>query len=581
MIGYVDGSTPATTRRFHVVLNDDSVCELDDLIVTRQTLPDGSALAHYAIVVEGMGQLEGASYPSDTLRISQRTMPGEPSRRVEAQVLRIVSAEAGRERWIAPHPGSMVELVGSEHDRNMALFVDQMASRLPIGLDQHDQPVYADLTFINGERGGHVSISGVSGVATKTSYALFLLYMMFETPVGLEALGMDAVDAKALVFNVKGEDLMHIDRANRLYAQRPNEAARWQALGVEAPGLFTDVSFFAPRSRDALPGMRQTDTISRPMAEMTVYGWTPFDFLRNRLLRYALADAQDARSQISFLEQRISSLLASHAFSVANMPGAAVLVQNETVNPHTDREHLPGDGDVIADFSDLVDWIGDRLTDRSHADHQLLVGPIAEGTALAFLRRLEALRARIGHLISTTATSISLECRINVVDIHNLHDDAQRFVVGAVVSTVFEEKQHTGRQPLRFIVLDELNKYAPRDGTTAVKDIFVDIAARGRSLGVILIGAQQNTAGVDKAITAAAALKVVGRLDASSADDYKFLSSELRERATRFLPGTMIVDQPLIPAPLPVRFPFPPYASNQTDAVRDVDENIMEVLDRL
>ena len=42
---------------------------------------------------------------------------------------------------------------------------------------------------------------------------------------------------------------------------------------------------------------------------------------------------------------------------------------------------------------------------------------------------------------------------------------------------------------LRFIVLDELNKYAPRQGTSPIKEVLVDIAARGRSLGVILIGA--------------------------------------------------------------------------------------------
>jgi hypothetical protein len=76
-----------------------------------------------------------------------------------------------------------------------------------------------------------------------------------------------------------------------------------------------------------------------------------------------------------------------------------------------------------------------------------------------------------------------------------------------------------------------------------------------------------------------AALKVVGRLDAGSADDYKFLTPELRERAARFLPGTMVFDQPLVPAPIPLRFPFPPYATNTSERAPAVASG--DLFDRL
>ena len=71
IVGLVDGSTPASTRRFHVVLADDAVAQLDELVATTQTLPDGSSLTHYGIVVEGAGQIEGAELPSDTGRITR------------------------------------------------------------------------------------------------------------------------------------------------------------------------------------------------------------------------------------------------------------------------------------------------------------------------------------------------------------------------------------------------------------------------------------------------------------------------------------------------------------------------------
>ena len=60
--------------------------------------------------------------------------------------------------------------------RESALFLDQMAGgRLAIGFDQELPPIYGDFDFMNGVQGGHVSISGISGVAVGQSLALFLL----------------------------------------------------------------------------------------------------------------------------------------------------------------------------------------------------------------------------------------------------------------------------------------------------------------------------------------------------------------------------------------------------------------------
>jgi hypothetical protein len=42
--------------------------------------------------------------------------------------------------------------------------------------------------------------------------------------------------------------------------------------------------------------------------------------------------------------------------------------------------------------------------------------------------------------------------------------------------------------------------------------------------------------------------------------------AELRRRAARFLPGTMVCDQPIIPAPIPLRFPFPAFATSVGEA---------------
>src|SRR6202012_260473 len=109
--------------------------------------------------------------------------------------------------------------------------------------------------------------------------------------------------------------------------------------------------------------------------------------------------------------------------------------------------------------------------------------------------------------------------QVSVIDIHTLHDRAKRFVVGVVVKRLFDAKERSGRaRPLVFLVLDELNKYAPREGWSPIKEVMLDIAERGRSLGLILIGAQQTASEIERRIVANSAIRVVGRLDSAEAE---------------------------------------------------------------
>jgi len=140
-------------------------------------------------------------------------------------------------------------------------------------------------------------------------------------------------------------------------------------------------------------------------------------------------------------------------------------------------------------------------------------------------------------------------------------------VVASVLSSVWEQHENSTAAGRTFVVLDELNKYAPRSGGSPIKSLLVDIAARGRSLGVILIGAQQNPSGVDRDITNNAALEVVGQLKASESSELGFLPAPMRARAQIIAPGTMITSQPLLPAPVPIRFPFPPYATRVSEVL--------------
>jgi uncharacterized protein len=572
-VGLVDGSLPATTREFAIVLDDDAVVQLDDLVVCTAELPDGRTVTHYGMVVEGLGHIEGASFASDTARIAlHQTMPGVTARRADVRVLR-----TDPELWLPPDPGALVLRAAGEQ-RSRALFLDQMTAPLAAGLDQAGEPVYIDFDFLNGTKGGHINISGISGVATKTSYALFVLYQLLETGIGRRLLGPSAPATRALVFNVKGEDLLQIDRPNARFAARPGEADRWRALGVGAPGPFTSVQLYAPRAPGSVAGSAAPDVRSRSSDEVTTYGWTPLEFIRRGLLRFCFSDAEDTRNQISFIEQRVRIQLARHAYPLAAAGGGAVLAAPparcgynfDSIVAANRPQRDPGDGTPICTFADLVAFLDQTVVQNQDPEW---TGSVQPNTALAFIRRLYALIPRLGHLVAEHVTAIELNSAVSVVDLHTLHQSAQRFVVGSLLAEVFEAKQASGREPLRFIILDELNKYAPREGTSPIKELLVDIAERGRSLGVLLIGAQQAASTVDPAIIRNAAIKVVGRLDAAESAEYRFLTAELRDRATRFLPGTMVLDQPLIPAPIPLRFPFPGFATN-TDEGRPTEAEV-------
>ena len=165
--------------------------------------------------------------------------------------------------------------------------------------------------------------------------------------------------------------------------------------------------------------------------------------------------------------------------------------------------------------------------------------------------------------------------QVTVVDLHNLNDRAKRFVVGVAVRRAFEDKERAGQSDeLLFLVLDELNKYAPSEGASPIKEVLLDVAERGRSLGVILIGAQQTAARWSGGSSptprsgwwaGSTRPRRPGRSTASS-------RPHRRQRATILKPGTMLVAQPEMPVPLVLEFPFPAWATRASEAGREPGE---------
>ncbi len=533
--GLILGSQDATPLEFWVGVSEGSQIELDDLLVVETITPRGQAVRFYGVVDTVRKRYEGAQYDTDAFRAAAGTLPVDVSYGAHVQVTRIEP-----EVFVPPHPGDAVRLVrGEEFQR--ALYFDRMERRVAIGLTRTGEPVYANLEFLDGGRGAHASISGVSGVATKTSYATFLLYSLFHSG----ALGADGINSKALIFNVKGEDLLWLDRPNVML----NEAARgqYQRLGLPI-GAFQSVGLYAPtRRRSEIP---MPDTGGRQEGILP-YLWTVREFARDRLLRFAFAEAEDARAQLSFVIIRVERAL-----------------ERLAAEGNPDDPTIEIDGRRIDRFDDLVDTLDGASLDS------MVSAPVASGTLDAFRRRLHFAAQHMGHLVrgdpSARDRSIHWDNQqVTVIDIHTLHSTAQMFVVGVILKRMMEEKEARGTaRPLIFVVLDELNKYAPREGWSPIRDVLLDIAERGRSLGVSLFGAQQTASEVERRVVANAALKAVGRLDVAESErsEYGFLTRVARLRATMLQPGSMIVSQPEIPTPILLRFPFPAWATREREA---------------
>lgn len=541
MVGRVIGTEDSTPLEFWVAVAPDEYLQLDDVVALERKLPTGELVRLYGMVSQVRARHEGARFDSDVFLISDGVLPAEVSESAQ-----ITATRFEPEVFVPPRPGQpVVRAEGDERDR--ALFFDRMERRLVIGLTRDDEPLFVNFEFLNGEKGAHVNISGVSGVATKTTYATFLLHSLFNGRV----LGAGAVNTKALIFNVKGEDLLHLDRPNAVLDDE--QLARYRALDLPSDP-FKSVGFYAPPRIDS--ETLRADVYSR--SDVTSFCWSLAEFCHDELLPFLFADAEDDRAQYTMVVYSV----------MAQLKRASAL----------DDGSVSIEGTTVRSFRQLVELITDKVL--SEDDGPVWAGTaIGRGTINAFVRRLNSAVRHLERLIRGNLTDperhrVSVDDhQVTVVDLHNLNDRAKRFVVGVTVRRTFDQKERQGRSgddDLLFLVLDELNKYAPRDGSSPIKEILLDVAERGRSLGIILIGAQQTASEVERRIIANSSVRVVGRLDSAEAsrEEYGFLPAVHRQRATIIKPGTMLVSQPELPVPLVVEFPFPAWATRPSEAVR-------------
>jgi len=595
-VGFVLGNRPANPMEFWVGIEKGNVVQLDDLIKVETLLDDGRKVNFYGVVVEVYRYLEGSEYIFEAKGFTSGNIPANLAYVAKVQVNRLED-----EIYVPPFPGDDAFLLTPEDKRELevALYFDQMKTKVPAGLLKNGAPVFLNYHFLNGKDGAHVSISGISGVASKTSYALFLLYSILNT--------VKEEKVSALIFNVKGEDLFFIDKPNRVFKEKEEEfKPLYAAMGLEAKP-FEDVSFFAPPAAEG----SLVPAVESRKEGINTYLWTVREFAEEGLLKFMFTEGEEGVSSIHYVIDKVAERLRELAELTKEAQRDNPAWKDRLMNfDKFNEEGEPLPPEEFTSLKDILKFLKELVKHRRHCnadktfrkEHESFCNKVAEvydawfGTvtvsvAYGFLRRFDQAIQYVSPMVvnpdlleGEDRERFKIDWRkgkISVVGINRLHTIAQMFVVGALLKRIFREKEKVGRVPVLYILLDELNKYAPRNEWSPIKDIIRDIAERGRSMGIILLGAQQTASEVEKRVVANASIKVNGRLDAAevAAREYDYLPQIYKQRAILLKKGQVILHQPDIPVPLVVNFPFPAWATRAEEVLEEItdDDKDLEV----
>lgn len=168
--------------------------------------------------------------------------------------------------FIPVHNGAKVSL-GTKDDIQEALGLNDIKNPVVCGyLEMYsgvedakiDLPVYVNSDFLIGPEGAHLNISGISGLATKTSYAMFLLNALQQ-----KSMKDDGQKVAYIFMNVKGRDLLSVDESSDKLSDADHTMYESMRL-KEVP--FQNVKYFYPYGeRGAVKSYVRPDVLERQL----------------------------------------------------------------------------------------------------------------------------------------------------------------------------------------------------------------------------------------------------------------------------------------------------------------------------
>ena len=445
---------------------------------------------------------------------------------VTCAVMRNVSAKTkpvSRSRVYFPSELGIQFSYGIVNDQGETIF---NGAAIPVGVFENGDgtisAISVDEDFLIGPEGAHLNVSGISGLASKTSAIEFVIKSLLTHTTS---------NIAVVMFNVKSKDLLYIDQLNtRLAENNPlSEWSRRAYSNLEIPmEPFAGARFFAPANPRNPHG-----TQSLRLLETGRFSWDLSMIYRDIPALFDPVDFDDKMEGVWFvIQDRIE--------------------RNELVT-----------------YEQVLRWIQQQI---DNANNQRPPQSWIMGAHIATWSKMRSHLQRFPQsfrgLISTAGQGVDVPWGelasgdVFVIDIQSLSDRGQRLVFGRSIRAI-NDLLEAPNCPLDGVVVfvDELNKFAPSGNyRTPLKSHLIDVTARGRSIGLVLFGAEQFASSVDKEIIENSSTFLIGRTESNElrAANYSGLSDEVKTKLMMLPQGSLLVKFAKFQQPIFVKFPLPP-----------------------
>ena len=418
-----------------------------------------------------------------------------------------------------PLPAGYIEMYGGENKKTL--------------------PVFFNSHFLIGPEGAHLNISGISGLASKTSYAMFLMKAIQDYYMKNEK-----ESVAFIMMNVKGTDLLKIDQKNERKDELEEIQPIYDLLGMEMKP-FEQVKYYYPFAK-----------------ELTTYTYEKESVLKERL-------ANKSAFQYKYLfetdeDKECLDLL----FANVDDPNETI---ESIVNFILANSGSFNGVETWEDFQNVV--YSYTQTDKKNASKEISVMSWRKFYRLfnkSFQKCRQMFTNQLGDGVRLRDEIANINKNdIMVIDIAKLDEESQGFVFGDVMRAVYNLKLGDSKRsdediPDRVIIfIDELNKYASNDvpKSSPILHQLLDITERGRSLGIVLFGAEQFVSDIYRRVKGNCATQAFGRTNAIeiTRDDFRFVPNVYKTMLTRMPQGEYIIQNPVFHSMLHINFPLPIY----------------------
>lgn len=421
-------------------------------------------------------------------------------------------------------------------------------------------PVKFDPRFVIGPEGAHLNISGISGLAAKTSYAMFLLKAIQDS-----FRNTDSKDGSVafVLFNVKGKDLMGIHLPNdftdggkkspeQAEAERAEVYSLYEKMNLSTTP-FENVHYLIPNgdfgrasSSTFLSEAELVEYIENGIASQFVFTYEK----DKEDLDLLLSNVDDSNQTLDAIQEYIIS--GAGGFDGCNDWESFLSL----VSKHCDPAESPNKKNKDIP---VVSWRRFSRIIRKTIENSPLFERDARGSTVRLEDKLRQIKPN----------------DVIVVDIANLGEIMQSFVFGDVVRIINKlqlgEYDHMGAKPPKKIIIfiDELNKYASTETpkNSPILRQILDVTERGRSLGVILFAAEQFRSAIHDRVKGNCSTHAYGRTNSieTSKADYRIVPDTYKNILTRLSQGEYLIQNPIFRSMLKIKFPKPLYKQFKQD----------------